>query len=375
MKILLTGGGTAGHFYPLVAVAEEIRKVSKELKLLEPKLYYMAPVPYDEKALFDNKIIFKRNSAGKRRVYFSLLNFLDLFKTAWGMMTALWQMFIVYPDVIFAKGGYVSFPVLFAGRFFKIPIIIHESDSVPGRVNKWAGKFARAIAISFAEAGDYFPEGKIAHTGLPIRKEVLNPSRRGAQEFLRLEENVPVILILGGSQGAKIINENILAVLPRLVEKYQIIHQTGEKNYKHVSQTAKVILKNSKFSSRYRAFGYLHALALRMSAGGADLIVSRAGSGIFEIAAWAVPSIVIPITNSNGDHQRKNAFSYSRSGAAIVIEERNLTPNVLISEMNRLMADKELLSKMAKAAEGFSKKDAAEKIAKEIIDIGLEHAK
>lgn len=375
MKILLTGGGTAGHFYPLVAVAEEIRKVSKELKLLEPKLYYMAPVPYDEKALFDNKIIFKRNSAGKRRVYFSLLNFLDLFKTAWGMMTALWQMFIVYPDVIFAKGGYVSFPVLFAGRFFKIPIIIHESDSVPGRVNKWAGKFARAIAISFAEAGDYFPEGKIAHTGLPIRKEVLNPSRRGAQEFLRLEENVPVILILGGSQGAKIINENILAVLPRLVEKYQIIHQTGEKNYKHVSQTAKVILKNSKFSSRYRAFGYLNALALRMSAGGADLIVSRAGSGIFEIAAWAVPSIVIPITNSNGDHQRKNAFSYSRSGAAIVIEERNLTPNVLISEMNRLMADKELLSKMAKAAEGFSKKDAAEKIAKEIIDIGLEHAK
>jgi len=331
MKILLTGGGTAGHFYPLIAVAEEIRKVSKELKLLEPKLYYMAPVLYDEKALFDNKITFKRNSAGKRRIYFSPLNILDLFKTAWGMMTALWQMFIIYPDVIFAKGGYVSFPVLFAGRFFKIPIIIHESDSVPGRVNKWAGKFARAIAISFPEAGDYFPDGKIAHTGLPIRKEVLNPSRRGAQEFLRLEENVPVILVLGGSQGAKIINENILAVLPRLVEKYQIIHQTGEKNYKYVSSTAKVILKNSKFSSRYRPFGYLNALALRMSAGGADLIVSRAGSGIFEIAAWAVPSIVIPITNSNGDHQRKNAFSYSRSGAAIVIEERNLTPNVLMS--------------------------------------------
>ena len=147
MKIVLTGGGTGGHFYPIISVAKSIREISKELKLLEPKIYFFGPEPYDERALFDNSIIFKRNTAGKKRIYFSPRNFVDIFKTGWGILTALWKIFLIFPDIVFAKGGYASFPVLVAAKFFRIPVIIHESDSVPGRVNLWAGKFAKRITI------------------------------------------------------------------------------------------------------------------------------------------------------------------------------------------------------------------------------------
>jgi UDP-N-acetylglucosamine--N-acetylmuramyl-(pentapeptide) pyrophosphoryl-undecaprenol N-acetylglucosamine transferase len=146
MKILLTGGGTGGHFYPLIAVAEEIREIAHKEKILAPKIYYMANSPYNSKVLFDQEIEYTHVTAGKKRInpqgISKLLNFIDIFKMGFGVLTAIIKMFFIMPDVIFAKGGFVSYPALVAGRFFKIPIIIHESDSVPGRVSKWAGKFA-----------------------------------------------------------------------------------------------------------------------------------------------------------------------------------------------------------------------------------------
>src|SRR6185295_10926655 len=148
MKILFTGGGSGGHFYPIISVAEEIRTLSKEYRLITPQLYCMAPTPYNAAALFDNNIIYKKNYAGKLRIYFSILNFFDLFKTAWGIITSLLDVFMIYPDVVFGKGGYASFPVLFAAKILRIPVIIHESDTVPGRVNRWAAKFAYRVAIS-----------------------------------------------------------------------------------------------------------------------------------------------------------------------------------------------------------------------------------
>src|ERR1035437_2820610 len=149
MKILFTGGGTGGHFYPIMGVVQAINKVIKDQHLLPPDLYYMAPMPYDARALFENNIIYRPISAGKIRRYFSILNFFDLFKTAWGVFKATYAVYKLYPDVVFGKGGYASFPVLFAAKFLRIPVIIHESDSKPGRVNAWAAKFARRIAISY----------------------------------------------------------------------------------------------------------------------------------------------------------------------------------------------------------------------------------
>lgn len=375
MKILLTGGGTGGHFYPLIAVAEEINKIVKEEKILPVQLYYMSDSPHDPNMLLENNIEFIKISAGKMRRYFSLLNVLDFFRTIFGVISALVKIFNLYPDVIFSKGAYSSFPVLIAARLLKIPLFIHESDSVPGRTNLWAGKFARRIAVSYPEATKYFDSSKVALTGNPIRSNIeMSQSRESARQFLNLTENIPTVLVLGGSLGARIINEQILNILPQLVENYYVIHQTGKNNVKEVVGIADVVLADNKNKDRYRPFDYLDNLNMSMSSGSSDLIVSRAGSAIFEIANWGKPSIIIPITDSNGDHQRKNAYYYSRtSEGAIVIEESNLSPNILLSEINRLINNKDLLKKMSEGARGFVKTDAANLIAREILNIGLKH--
>ena len=374
MKILFTGGGTGGHFYPIIAVAEEVNAIASEKKLLVPKLYFISPNPFDSDLLFKNNIIFKKSPAGKMRTYFSILNFFDLFKPAWGSIKTAFQIFFIYPDVIFCKGGYGSFPTVLASRLFKIPLVVHESDTVPGRVNVWAGKYARKVAVSFPEAAKYFPEDKVALTGVPIRRELHSVATEGAVEFLGLENNVPVVLILGGSQGSKVINEIIVDALPQLVGDFQIIHQVGKENIEDVKNTALIVLEGNENSSRYRPFDYLNALALRMAAGAADIIVSRAGaSAIFEIALWGIPSIIIPITEEVSRDQRSNAFSYARSGAAVVIEEENLSASIIASEIRRIVNNAEVKEEMSKCAKQFSNADAAKKIATVLIDIALEH--
>ncbi|MDP3958134.1 MAG: UDP-N-acetylglucosamine--N-acetylmuramyl-(pentapeptide) pyrophosphoryl-undecaprenol N-acetylglucosamine transferase [bacterium] len=373
MRILFGGGGSGGHFYPIIAIAERIRDIIEEEKIVDAKLYYLAPEPYDEKALFENGIAYRPITAGKLRRYFSFRNAIDAVKTAVGVLRALWQVYLVFPDVVFGKGGWASFPTLLAARVLGIPVMVHESDSVPGRTNRWASKFARRIAISFEEAVSFFPAAKTAYTGQPIRKEILKPLKEGAHEYLKLDPTVPTILILGGSQGAELVNDAVFRALPELLSAYQVIHQVGPKNLENAEKLASVILKESPHAGRYRAFGYLNDLSMRMAAGISSLIVSRAGSTLFEIAAWGIPSILIPITDSNGDHQRKNAFNYARAGACVVVEEANLTPHVLISQIAKLMENEAGRAKMAEAAQKFHRPDAAKVIAKELIALALEH--
>lgn len=375
MKVLFTGGGTRGHFYPIIAVAEQINKLAEDEKFFDIELFYMADQPFDERLLFDNGITFKKTATGKMRRYFSFKNIADIFRTGIAVIKAIGQLYKLYPDVVVGKGGYASFPALFAARFLRIPVIIHESDSVPGAVNKWAGKFADKIAISYPSAAKYFPKERTALTGNPIRSVLLNPTTEGAKELLNLEDNVPVIFIVGGSQGAQIINGAVMQILPELVGRYQIIHQTGANNIDEVRSTANALLKDSEHAGRYKPFAFLDDLALRMTAGVTDLVISRAGSTIFEIAVWGLPSIIIPITESNGDHQRTNAYTYARAGACEVIEEKNFTPHLLLSEVNRLIDTPEERSTMSQNAQQFARVDAAEKIAREIISILHEHEK
>ena len=220
MKIVLTGGGTGGHFYPLIAVAEKINKLVEEEKLLSPKIYYLSNNPFDKKMLLENGITFKKVSAGKLRRYFSILNFFGLFKTAWGFVKSFFLVFGIFPDVVFSNGGNASFPVLLSARILRIPVLIHISDSVPGRTNAWAAKFAKKVSLGFPEAGEFLKikKEKIAVLGNPIRKELLKPLSSGAKEFLNLSEGLPIILILGGSSGSQVINEGIVDALPKLVE-------------------------------------------------------------------------------------------------------------------------------------------------------------
>ncbi len=375
MKILLAGGGTGGHFYPLMAVVDALDAIAEQEKIAKMDIVFMSVSPYDKNLLLQKGVRFKKIYAGKIRRYFSLLNILDFFKTISGIIKAIWSIYLDFPDVIFSKGGYASFPAVFAARLFGIPLIIHESDAVPGKVNAWSGKFAKRIAVSFSAAAKYFPPGKIALTGNPVRKEFLIPAKTGAKEFLGLEEDLPTILVMGGSQGAKKINDIFLDIVPELVKNYQIIHQCGTDNIKEAEGRSLVLLEKSSYKSRYHIFPYLDLSNLRMSYGSADLIVSRAGSGsISEIAISGSPSIIIPIVNSAQNHQRENAYAYAAVEATDVIEEQNLSPHLLQSEIEKLMADKNKRKEMSEAAKNFSKPDAAEKIAREIINLALEHA-
>ncbi|MEI7463132.1 MAG: UDP-N-acetylglucosamine--N-acetylmuramyl-(pentapeptide) pyrophosphoryl-undecaprenol N-acetylglucosamine transferase [Candidatus Taylorbacteria bacterium] len=377
MKILFTGGGSGGHFYPIIAVAESVRERCKDRKIIMPTLYYMAPNRYNPRYLFDNEMEFIQVPAGKIRRYFSILNFLDLFKTGAGCVMALSKIYSIYPDVIFGKGGYGSFPALFAAKILNIPVMIHESDSKPGRVNLWAGKFAKKIAISYPGAAEYFSKHRerVALTGSPIRKEILIPLTNGAHEYLGLEKNTPILLILGGSQGSQNINDVVIQALPELLNRYQIIHQTGKKNLEEINDTSKVILKDHPYSYRYHTFDYMDELAMRMSAGVATMVISRAGSTIFEIAVWGIPSIIIPLPHSISHDQTQNAFAYAESGAASIIEENNLTSHILIEEVDRICGSQKLRDTMHTQAKAFSRADSADVIADAILDMALVHEK
>lgn len=377
MKIVFTGGGTGGHFYPIIAVAEEINKVVKERKIIEPELYFFGPSAYDERVLFEHNVTFVQTFAGKMRKYFSLQNIFDPLKTLLGIIQTVFSLYRVYPDIVFSKGGYGSVPTLMAARLLKIPVIVHDSDATPGRATLMAAPFAKKIGISYEEAFNNFPkkiQGKVALTGNPIRGSLKNPAREGSHDFLELEKSLPVILILGGSSGSEKINDTVLSALPQLVAKYQIIHQTGVKNFAEVHETAKVILEKNKYRHRYKSFDYLSELALKMAAGASDVVISRAGSGsIAEISSWGKASILIPIPENISRDQRINAFAYAHAGGTIVIDQSNLAPHILISEIDRLFSNPKIRADMAESAKKFARPDAGRVLAEAIIDTALEH--
>ncbi|MFA5942171.1 MAG: UDP-N-acetylglucosamine--N-acetylmuramyl-(pentapeptide) pyrophosphoryl-undecaprenol N-acetylglucosamine transferase [Candidatus Paceibacterota bacterium] len=377
MTIVFTGGGTGGHFYPIIAIAEALADLVREERLIAPKLYYLAPSAFDEKALFDNSITYIRIPAGKLRRYWSLKNIVDCFITGVGTFHAIVTLFRLYPDVVVGKGGYGSVPTLLAARLLRIPVIIHESDAKPGRASLLAAPWAQKIAISFESAAEYFPKkvrGKIARTGIPIRKALMRVEMEGARQYLNLEANVPTVLILGGSQGSVRINESVLSSLPALVSFANVIHQTGQANLTEVASVAKVVLAGHAHADRYHPIQYLSEISMQRAAGVADVVVSRAGaSSIAEIGLWKKPSIIIPIPEAISHDQRTNAYAYASTGAAVVIEEENLTPHILTAEIQRITSDPELTKKMSASAEGFTDPDAARILAREVLAIALSH--
>ena len=372
MRIAFTGGGTGGHLTPIIAVAREIRRITEAERLFNVELVYFGPEPIAPSAMADEEITFIRITAGKFRRYVSLLNFTDLFKTVAGIFEAFWKLFRTMPDVMFSKGGYGSFPTLIAARIYRIPVMIHESDAVSGTANRMAGRWATRIAISFPSAAKYFPPKRTALTGTPIRSRILGGTPDAAREALGVFSERPVLFIMGGSQGARAVNEATTNVLKELLRSFEVIHQVGEKNFQDVALETKALLGEDPGVHYYHPVAFLDEEHMRGAYLLADLIISRAGStSLFEIAAGGKPSIIIPITNSARDHQRENAYAYGGHGAAIVIEEDNLTPHVLLNEITKLMSSPERRKKMSQAAQSFSRLEAAEVIAREIIALGL----
>jgi UDP-N-acetylglucosamine--N-acetylmuramyl-(pentapeptide) pyrophosphoryl-undecaprenol N-acetylglucosamine transferase len=371
MKILFTGGGTGGHIFPIIAISREMKRIYPNEEDLQ--LFYLGPKDdFGSLLLAQEGIKVKTIMAGKIRRYFTLsslfLNFIDIcFKIPISLIQAFFQIFFLAPDLIFSKGGYGSFPVVISGWILDVPIFIHESDISPGFANKFLAKLSLEIFVSFPRT-EYFPPKKMILVGNPIRREILEGSREEAKEIFSLSGQKPVILILGGSQGAQRINDVILEILPEILRDFELIHQTGEKNFKEVEAEARVVLPEN-LRKYYHIFPFLKEREIKHAYKISDLIVARAGSGtIFEISAVGKPSILIPLPEAAQNHQLKNAYFFAGQGATVVIEEGNFTPRFFLEKVRYLLSRPELLKEMAEKALQFSRPRAAKIIAEYIVD-------
>ena len=365
IRIAFTGGGSGGHIFPIIAVARKLREIEKtEGKEIE--FIYIGETGAYEELLKKEGFRVLKIAASKLRRYFDIENFIDFLKFPIGVFQAFLHLFTYMPDILFSKGGPGSFQVVSAAWLLRIPIIIHESDSVPGKANLLSSKFANRIGVAFAGAKQYFPEKITALTGNPTRIDSTDYTLAKEElEKLDLNPQKPYILILGGSQGAEKINSIVLATLPQLLKFTQVIHQTGAAHEKALKALAVEIISGIQ---GYKIFGFIEEPLLYKLLSGAQIIISRAGAGsIFEIAAFGKPSILIPIEESANDHQRRNAQEYSVAGACKIIEEPNLTPNLFMSVVKHIIEDQKIREAMQKSALAFAKPQAAEIIAKEIM--------
>ena len=375
IRIVLTGGGTGGHLFPLVAVARKVNEFSKALGLGEPEIHYLGPGLFLESSLAREEMDFHYSIliTGKLRRYFSFQNFIDFFLIIFGFIQALWKMWQIMPNAVFSKGGYGSIGVVLASWLYRIPIIIHESDSVPGLTNPFLARFATLVAVAFKEAAASFPAKKTYYTGESVRDaffESLKPEIERA--MLHLTTKKPVIFAVGGSQGAERINDIILDILPGILNIAETIHQTGDANYNNVSRESKAVLNGLPEESvaSYHVVNFLLEPEFVAAMHTADLVISRAGAGaIFEIAAAGKASILIPLPLAANDHQRRNAYIFADEGRAEVIEEVNLTPQLFLSVIGSILNNPAKKKSMEEKSRQFATPDASKLIAQAILNL------
>lgn len=372
MKILFTGGGSAGHIMPIIAVSREIRKIYSKNDL---KLSYLGPKDdFSSLLLGQEGIKINLILAGKIRRYLNpisiIQNIFDLFvKIPLGIIQSFLYIFFSAPDIIFSKGGYGALPATIAAWILRIPIFLHESDIILGSANKFLSKIALEIFVSFPIKNmTDLPKNKMIFVGNPIRREILEGQKEEAINYFRITEEKPVILVMGGSQGAQKINYAILEVLPELLSDFEIIHLCGEKNLKQTQKESSIMMRKD-FEKYYHLFPFLKEDEMKLAYSISTAAVSRSGSNsIFELAALGMPSILIPLAKSAQNHQFKNAYAYSENGACLVIEEANLTPHFLIEKLKFLVFRAQEMQKMQQAAIEFSTPYAGKIIAEYIVN-------
>ena len=349
-KIILTGGGTAGHVTPNLALLPSLKKAGYEIRYIgsyqgiERKLIEGAGIPYDG------------ISSGKLRRYFDLKNFSDPFRVAKGYFEALRLMKRYKPDVVFSKGGFVAVPVVLAAKHYKVPVIIHESDMTPGLANKICMRTAKKICCNFPETVKLLPADKAVLTGTPIRRELLNGSRDAGFAFTGLSDDKPILLMMGGSTGSRAVNAGLRSALPQLLKEFHVIHLCGKGKMDESLNGTK----------GYVQFEYIKE-ELRDLMAAADIMISRAGANaICEILALRKPNILIPLSAqaSRGD-QILNAASFEKQGYSIVIQEEELTNEKLLNAVNTAFDEKE---RFIKAMQRSQLNNSIEKIV-ELINV------
>ncbi len=366
-RVVLSGGVSGGHTYPLIAVARVLRKrYPQGIELL----FLGGGGVFEQTAMEAEGIPMRRILYGKMRRYFSFLNYLDFFKLPLGILQALWHLLLFMPDVVFSKGGAASVPVVLAARFYRIPVLIHDSDSVAGRANAWLGKWVQKVAIAYPSAARYFPSGKTALTGNPVREEILSGSKERARERFGLDPQKKTLVLFGGSQGAHGLNNALLRVLPLLLTRgVQIIHQTGSNHLKGVLALAAELGVPTE-SGSYHPIDFLSAEEIGDTLAVADIVVSRAGAGsIAEIAACRKALVLVPLPFAANDEQRKNAYDIAEIGGALVLEEANLGEHLFLENLENLLNNDDLRAEMGEKLHVFYHPDAAERIADGLIDL------
>lgn len=332
-KIIMTGGGTAGHVTPNLALVPLLKEKGYEI------FYIGSYTGIEKKLVEDAGITYYGISSGKLRRYHDWKNFTDPFRVIKGFSEANQLMKHIKPDVVFSKGGFVSVPVVMAAARQHIPAIIHESDMTPGLANKLAIPFASKVCCNFPETMQYLPDGKAVHTGSPIRKELFSGNKEAGLEFTGFNTDKPVILIMGGSIGSRFINNAVWASLDTLLEKFQIVHLVGKGNINN-DLVGRAGYKQYEFISEQ--LNDIFAMT--------DLMISRAGANsISEILALKIPNILIPLSAaaSRGD-QILNAASYEKQGFSTVLQEEELTGKLLVSSVEDVYARRdEIKEKMA----------------------------
>ena len=325
-RIVLTGGGTAGHVTPNIALLPKLKELGYDV-------HYIGSYNGIEKTLIEDcQIPYYGISSGKLRRYFDLKNFSDPFKVLKGFSEAAKLLKNLKPDVVFSKGGFVSVPVVLAAKQQRIPVVIHESDMTPGLANKLSIPAASKVCCNFPETLDHLPKGKAVLSGSPIREELLTGSREKALQFTGLTGTKPVLLIIGGSLGSVVVNEAVRGILPKLLKKFEIIHLCGKGK---LDQTLTAM--NGYVQYEYISDELKDLFAL------CDIVISRAGANsICEFLALRKPALLVPLSAaaSRGD-QILNANSFKKQGYAAVLEEEALNGDSLYDALNELWDNKD----------------------------------
>ena len=320
-RIVLTGGGTAGHVTPNIALLPR-------LKDLDYEVFYMGSYDGIEKKLIEDfDIPYYGIATGKFRRYFDPKNFSDPFRVVKGMREARKYLKEIKPDVLFSKGGFVSVPVVRAASSLGIPCIIHESDMTPGLANKLCIPVAKKVCCNFPETLEMLPAKKAVLTGSPIRQELSQGDKKAAYELCGFDDSKPVIMVVGGSLGSAAINQAVRDILPELLKDYQVVHLCGKEKVDNLLLTTK----------GYKQFEYIRSEMKDIFAM-ADIVISRAGANaISELLSLKKPNILIPLpaTSSRGD-QILNAKSFESQGFSIVIDEDDLTKKLLLEKIQEL---------------------------------------
>ncbi|MCR5701495.1 MAG: undecaprenyldiphospho-muramoylpentapeptide beta-N-acetylglucosaminyltransferase [Lachnospiraceae bacterium] len=325
-KIVLTGGGTAGHVTPNIALLPSLKDAGYEV-------FYIGSYNGIEKKLIEDAgIPYNGISSGKLRRYFDLKNFTDPFRVIKGFGEANKLIKTIKPDVVFSKGGFVAVPVVLAAAKNHIPTIIHESDMTPGLANKICIPQASKVCCNFKETFELLPKDKAVLTGTPIRKELFEGDRKKAAEFCGLSADKPTILIIGGSSGSVVINNAVRESLDEILENFQVIHLCGKG---HLDESLKS--KNGYVQFEYVSKELRDLFAL------CDIVISRAGANaICELLALRKPNILIPLSKaaSRGD-QILNAKSFKKNGFSYVIEEEELSKASLLNAIRDVSDNKD----------------------------------